>query len=523
MTPRYLSSDDRRWGLRLAFLALSLVAVPRTMDALYGSLNAEFLYGSFTDYAFCLLLTGAAFFAPGPFWLYADALAFAVPGAAWSALAAVYGRPPTGEEFYFLWETNLSEASEYAVFVLSRHPFALLPAVAAILLPWPFLRRMARVRAKARAALPRAEAALLCLLAAAVVYFSGAASIACRFYQTLFHYEVNQARAVRASESARGVFAESLAPSAAETFVVVIGESASRHHMSLYGYGRRTDPEMAKLAEKGTLIVLRDVAATSTATTWSLLRALSFMDKNTGLEAYRASVVDLFKSAGFKTWWLSNNAVMSRFDTLLRAVSENADVRFFTKPTHSDLVGMITGLSPSDAAPTYDEALMEPFRAALSDNAVKKIIFVHLRGSHVIYKHRYPPQHSVFSGDAGLGPRVLSLPLASSDLDTINEYDSSIAYTDRLLGEMVAELEASAGDSRTWLLYFSDHGEEVFDFRMFNGRAAALNADESVSRYMVDVPLLIWSPNPPRETPPPATLDGLIHTIVDLGGIRISE
>jgi Predicted membrane-associated, metal-dependent hydrolase len=36
-----------------------------------------------------------------------------------------------------------------------------------------------------------------------------------------------------------------------ETYVVVIGESASRHHMNLYGYHRETDPLMVTLNSRG--------------------------------------------------------------------------------------------------------------------------------------------------------------------------------------------------------------------------------------------------------------------------------
>lgn len=75
------------------------------------------------------------------------------------------------------------------------------------------------------------------------------------------------------------------------------------------------------------------------------------------------------------------------------------------------------------------------------------------------------------------------------------------------------------------MLYFSDHGDEVFDFRNHFGRSAT-----SPSKYMVDVPLLLRFSEAYRGAQDVTALEGwhgrpyqlnnLIHTIIDLANLR---
>jgi heptose-I-phosphate ethanolaminephosphotransferase len=74
-------------------------------------------------------------------------------------------------------------------------------------------------------------------------------------------------------------------------------------------------------------------------------------------------------------------------------------------------------------------------------------------------------------------------------------------------------------------MYFSDHGEEVFDLKRFYGRDV-----DNLTKYMFDVPLMVWFSDgykKIRDTNPlrgyldrPYQLDGLIHTILDMAHIK---
>ncbi len=75
-----------------------------------------------------------------------------------------------------------------------------------------------------------------------------------------------------------------------------------------------------------------------------------------------------------------------------------------------------------------------------------------------------------------------------------------------------------------------DNGEEVYDFRDFVG-----HSNDNVSRYMVEIPFLIYISDKFKEKYPeivkkiekslnnPYMTDDLIHTILDIAGIKTPE
>ncbi len=68
----------------------------------------------------------------------------------------------------------------------------------------------------------------------------------------------------------------------------------------------------------------------------------------------------------------------------------------------------------------------------------------------------------------------------------INYYDNTIRYTDKVLYSILQEAMAASG--KTLALYFSDHGQEVYDTRSIRGCDS-----RNPSRHMVEVPFILWS------------------------------
>jgi heptose-I-phosphate ethanolaminephosphotransferase len=285
---------------------------------------------------------------------------------------------------------------------------------------------------------------------------------------------------------------------------------------------------MAGLESRGELTAFRNVCSAFSGTTNSLLPAFSLMDMFSPMKNFKYSAIDIFNRAGFKTFWLSNNSVMLRYDTLLKAIWGNADIKKFTKQQNSDLAAMTQGRRQANGAQgeekkglTFDDSLLSWFNEAISDAANKKIIFVHLKGSHMMYWYRYPDSFEKFKG--GFSGAPLSESMSDGDFDILNDYDNSIYYTDHILDELTETLRNAGGES--WLLYFSDHGEEIFDFRMKFGRDTA-----NPSKYMFDVPFTIWFSEGYRKSRDtgvfsnylerPYQLDRLIHTVLDLARIK---
>ena len=264
------------------------------------------------------------------------------------------------------------------------------------------------------------------------------------------------------------VFQASLKSDKPQTYVVVIGESLGRKHLSLYGYQRATTPNLeSNLSE---MIVFENTISAFSQTKPSLSVNLTEKDTVNHVPVAEAlSLVGVFKRAGFKTFWLSNQQPLRLPTKPIAAVADQQ--HFISHDFHGVEVRR------------YDGFLLPSVKEALEDKAKHKVIFVHLMGSHLQYENRFPADEVIFSGKAGIN--AYTDDLSDSQLDYINAYDNSVHYTDFVLGEMINELKNTP--AITGLIYWSDHGEEVFDTKDFKG-----HSPDGVTSSMLEVPFLFW-------------------------------
>ena len=242
------------------------------------------------------------------------------------------------------------------------------------------------------------------------------------------------------------------------TIVLIIGESANRNDMSVYGYARPTTPEMDKL--RNDITVFKDVISASYMTGSSLPLVLSPANIN-NRDAWKdlPDFLTLAKAAGYKTFWLSNQNTSDGFHTL---VGEDADVKHFYN--RGDII----------FESTYDDILVKPFAEALQDDAPLKLIVIHLLGSHFHYRLRYPGEYARFDGSEDqVGAQMRQAGRSENIIQKRREYDHSILFTDAVWGKMVKELTSSTGNENRKMdfamLYVSDHGQEVGHYRDHGG------------------------------------------------------
>lgn len=243
-----------------------------------------------------------------------------------------------------------------------------------------------------------------------------------------------------------------------ETHIVVIGESTSRLHFGLYGYDRQTTPRLQEIADE--LFVFDNVVSGETYTVGSLVKALMIEDKNT----YVGNVLQLFNQAGYQTFWLSNQPPIGIYETLVTKIALSANYSQFMSTE-----------SPNKRM-NYDEVLLEKLDAVLKKPAPKKIIFLHLMGTHANYKYRYPKSFDVFSTDD-----------ASQKQLTIDQYDNAVLYNDYIVREIIEK--ARITDIPSSVIYFSDHGEEVYDSIEFAGHSA----NGYFTYNLIEIPFLYWN------------------------------
>lgn len=297
----------------------------------------------------------------------------------------------------------------------------------------------------------------------------------------------------------------------AQSYIFLIGESINRNHMSVYGYHRETTPFLNQLIENS--IVYKDVISSHAQTTASLRVALTAASAEQGNKYREAfSIIDIANKAGYKTWWISNQQPMR---ATLASIAEQADETQFIS---NDYQGVENN--------RYDGFLLPYIEEALLDDSPHKVIFVHMMGSHAQYSNRYPEAFNYFNDNTVSAYRD---DLGQGKIDSINEYDNSVRYTDSLVKQTVQLLDNSKADI-TALTLLSDHGEEVYDKINVKG-----HSPDNVTANMLEVPLITWLSEEFIEQKLDVTnamknnqnqafrLDNFFHFAADLIGIQSPE
>ncbi|MEO3992425.1 phosphoethanolamine transferase CptA [Pseudocitrobacter cyperus] len=296
---------------------------------------------------------------------------------------------------------------------------------------------------------------------------------------------------------------------APRTLVLVIGESTQRGRMSLYGYPRETTPELDALHKNDkNLTVFNDVVTSRPYTIEILQQALTFAnEKNPDLYLTKPSLMNMMKQAGYKTFWITNQQTMTERNTMLTVFSKQTDKQFYMNQQRTQ------------SAREYDTNVLDPFKEVMADPAPKKFIIVHLLGTHIKYEYRYPEKWGKFNGKTDNLPAGLS----QDQQDEYNAYDNANLYNDHVVASLINEYKAT--DPNGFLLYFSDHGEEVYDTPPHNIQG---RNELAPTRHMYTVPFILWTSEKwqaahPRDFSQDVnrkySSSELIHTWSDLAGL----
>lgn len=209
--------------------------------------------------------------------------------------------------------------------------------------------------------------------------------------------------------------------------VIVLGESATRNHMGIYGYERNTTPCMQD--RKSQLICFSDVV-TPMPETAEAMRYIFTTGTMENHSDFRYTMAQVFRKAGCEVSLFSNQERWGEWD---------GDESF-------DFAGCepMCFMGETDATNRYDEILLSYLRDSIAQPSTNRVVFLHLKGSHWPLGERYPHEGAPFLQDTAYD-------------GTINQYDNTIWYTDRVLGEVIRILEETK--KPCWLMYLSDHGE----------------------------------------------------------------
>lgn len=330
------------------------------------------------------------------------------------------------------------------------------------------------------------------------------------FYKTFVSYKIRMSyekKTIKERQSENYQVSIAYQDSLPKTIVIVIGESLNKHHMSLYGYTRNTNPLLAQCGDS--LIVYQDVVAPQVHTI-PVMRSLLSMSERGHSEYFtqKPSLYELFNRAGYLTYLISNQEFSeeckSSYDILLTL----ADKKYNLAPYKQ-----------------HDDICLPVLDKILKDSKVQnKLIIIHLIGNHMAYEFRYPKEYIVFNNmKDGLVPRFSYRD--DKARRTIDKYDNSVLYNDYIIKSIISSLKG-IHKQHSAMIYFSDHGEELYDYREFAGHAY-----EKVSPTMCEIPFMLWMSESYKQHRPDLAFDrnrpyssaDFIYSASDLAGLNYKD
>lgn len=249
--------------------------------------------------------------------------------------------------------------------------------------------------------------------------------------------------------------------------MLVVGETARASNFSLNGYGRLTNPQLAK----------RDVINFSKASSCGTATAVSVpcMFQDVGKDNYKDSMaesreglLDVLQRAGISVLWRDNNSGC-------KGVCNRVP---YEDVSHLDVPTLCAD------GECHDEVLLHNLQAYLDKLDHDAVIVLHMKGSHgPAYYKRYPPAFERFT------PVCKEVQLDRCDRESIvNAYDNSLAYTDHVLSAAIDLLKRNDAQLNTAMLYLSDHGESLGESGIYlHGVPYAMAPSEQTH-----IPMLLW-------------------------------
>lgn len=301
--------------------------------------------------------------------------------------------------------------------------------------------------------------------------------------------------------------------------VVVIGESYIKHHAQIYGYPHETTPHAKKEVDEGRLIVFNDVVTPANNTTVVLKNMLCCNDVGKGEKWYDTPFFPaIFKLSGYNVLFWDNQL------TLDVNTSGFLQVRNFLYDEQLQKMGFT---ATNKQGFDLDGELIESYKKERNKPlGARNLILFHLQGQHINAATRYPhnDEFTKFTVDSVQRNEKY---LTKEKKQRIADYDNATCYNDWVLKQIIDIYR----NSNTILVYFSDHGDEVYDYRDQFGREFGTFTPNKL-KYQFEVPFVVWCSDTYQErhastvsllrqvADRPFMIDKLCHLLFHIGGIE---
>lgn len=260
--------------------------------------------------------------------------------------------------------------------------------------------------------------------------------------------------------------------------VLVIGESYNKHHSQLYGYNKPTTPYQKEMAEQGCLVPFTDVVAPWNLTSFVFKHVLSLHAVGDSGEWCDAPLFpEVFRKAGYHVTFITN-----QFQSKAKEAVYDFSGGFFLNDPEMSQRQFDTR---NTALYRFDEGVLNAYDELKAQNKEHNLVILHLMGSHVEYRARYPQNTRRF-----FTPQNANRPeLTVKQRYILSDYDNSVRYNDSIVSAITQRFI----DKDAVVIYMPDHGEEIFDGSPFiYGRMHGANIDYRLARNEMEIPFWIW-------------------------------
>lgn len=115
-----------------------------------------------------------------------------------------------------------------------------------------------------------------------------------------------------------------------QNVVLIIGESFSRCHSSLYGYGKQTNPRLAQLKRTSRLYVYDRISSPALNTVPAFKNFMSTWNPSSGKEWYvGVTIPEIAHLCGYKSYWISNQSKNGLWDNVVGLYADLCDNNYF--------------------------------------------------------------------------------------------------------------------------------------------------------------------------------------------------
>lgn len=290
--------------------------------------------------------------------------------------------------------------------------------------------------------------------------------------------------------------------------VIILGESFSSNHSSLYGYHIITNPLLEKQEGFGNLLVYKNATSPCTITTKAFKYLLNTYTTNVedGKAWYdHPNIIEIMIAAGYHTAWISNQAEIGMYDNLPSGFARLCDESIFLREKNDVQI--------------FDGNLISK---KTSQKHEKNCIFYHLMGQHENFSTRYPKEFEKFTAKD-----YNTLP--QNQREVIASYDNATLYNDFVVNSIIELYK----DQDAVVFYLPDHALDLFDTDPdYFGHAKMTEASQTqgkkipfmvyVSPVFKDLHFKMYERMKESREKPFCT-DRLIYAVMDVVGFRFAD